>query len=75
MAAQNGGGLYVFPVSVSIKLQIENTIFIENLAPLVSEIYFLASSTATSLSLVNSNIVHTETYCNFGVSIITMSNY
>ena len=71
MATQSGGGLYVFPAS--IKLQIENTIFIENLAPLVSEIYFLASP-STSLSFVNSSIVHTETHCNFGVMIITISN-
>ena len=65
----SGGGMHI-DAAVQSSITIQNTDFVENVNRDVSELYYKGSGSAeSSLSLINSTIVHTETHSDYGVWI------
>ena len=65
-AEYGGGGMYFYVRNASITIQ--NTDLVENANNITSELCY-ESSALSSLYLINSTIVHTETHSNYGVWI------
>ena len=70
----NGTGLIAeggmeFNVDVESEIIIQNTILLENNGPQISEIHVSIFAQNAAFSMINSTIVHTATYSDYGVYI------
>ena len=64
-----GGGIHLSVDNAQPTITIQNTELVENVNKAISEIYFASLKSQGSFSLLNSSVLHTETYSLIGVSI------
>ena len=64
----SNGGIEI-NVTVESEIIIQNTNLVENIGPATSEIHVAIFAKLADFSMLNSTIVHTETYSNYGVWI------
>ena len=66
----HGGGMYFYVRNDQSAITIQKTVFVENVNVHTSELYYDNSNSAQgTLSVINSTILHTETYSHYGVQI------